>query len=186
MANDQKSKNIVRFSKSLRSRFAIVSIIFCSTSMLPTTAMAQATAHYPTGIEGIKGASLPPPGVYLRDYNVAYTSSQLDNASGNEVHGSNLSTSCYAQVPRLVWITDQKFLGGYVGVDGAWPIVDLNTSVNTPGGPFSGRTVGIGDPFLEGSLSWHPRAFDIGGGVGEWFPVGQSAPPPTTKIGFGY
>ena len=85
-----------------------------------------------------------------------------------------------------MWITDQKFLGGYVGVDGAWPIVDLNTSVNTPGGPFSGRTVGIGDPFLEGSLSWHPKAFDIGGGVGEWFPVGQSAPPPTTKIGLGY
>ena len=28
--------------------------------------------HYPAGAEGIKGASLPPPGVYFRDYNIGY------------------------------------------------------------------------------------------------------------------
>jgi hypothetical protein len=171
--------------KSFISRFAI-GLLVILISILPSRAFAQSTAHYPTGIEGIKAGSLPPPGLYFRDYNVVYTSSELDDASGHEIHGSNLSNFVYAQVPRLVWITDRKFLGGYVGVDFAWPIVDLHTSVNTPGGPFTGQTVGFGDPFLQSSLSWHPKAFDFGLAVGEWFPLGRTAPPPTTKIGLGY
>ena len=39
---------------------------------LPGAIQAQPDAHYVPGIEGIKGASLPPPGFYFRDYNVFY------------------------------------------------------------------------------------------------------------------
>ena len=28
-----------------------------------------------------------------------------------------ISSFTYANVPRVIWITDTKFLGGYVGVD---------------------------------------------------------------------
>ena len=35
----------------------------------PATINAQPSAHYVPGIEGLSAASLPPPGVYLRDYN---------------------------------------------------------------------------------------------------------------------
>jgi hypothetical protein len=66
------------------SRFAIRSIVTCFIAILPAMTFAQSTAHYPAGIEGIEGASLPPPGLYLRDYNVAYTSSRLNDSSGNE------------------------------------------------------------------------------------------------------
>jgi len=52
---------------------------------LPTLLLAQPSAHYVPGIEGIKGSSLPPPGVYLRDYNVVYTATQMNDAGGHEI-----------------------------------------------------------------------------------------------------
>jgi hypothetical protein len=79
------------------SRFTLVAIITYLIATLPAMTLAQSTAHYPAGIEGILGASLPPPGVYFRDYNVFYTSSQLNGASGTDVRGSDLSNFVYGR-----------------------------------------------------------------------------------------
>ena len=48
--------------------------------MLTFWASAQPnfTGHYPAGVEGIKGGSLPPPGFYARDYNVFYYADRLE------------------------------------------------------------------------------------------------------------
>lgn len=154
--------------------------------LLPSRLYAQATAHYVPGVEGIKAASLPPPGLYLRDYNVFYTSGQLDDKNGHEIAGTDLNTFVYAQVPRLVWITDTKFLGGNVGLDALVPIVQQDTRVNTPGGPFHGDEFSIGDPFAESTLSWHPQQFDFSLAAGCWFPAGRTAAPPNVHAGLGY
>ena len=37
---------------------------------LPNPAHGQITGHYVAGVEGIKASTLPPPGFYLRDYNI--------------------------------------------------------------------------------------------------------------------
>ena len=62
---------------------------------LPNCLQAQPTAHYPAGLEGIKAATLPPPGVYLRDYNWFYYSDQYNNATGNKVGGANPKSVSY-------------------------------------------------------------------------------------------
>ena len=80
---------------------------------LPCLLQAQPSAHYAPGVEGIKGASLPPPGVYFRDYNYFYTADQLNDASGNKNGPADLDAFTYANLPRVLWITDTKFLGGY-------------------------------------------------------------------------
>ncbi len=41
------------------------------------TGLVYAQTHYPAGVEGIKGSSLPPPGVYFRDYNYIYFADQF-------------------------------------------------------------------------------------------------------------
>ena len=51
---------------------------------LPTALQANQAnkviaGHYPAGAEGLKGASLPPPGLYLRDYNIGYYADQYQN-----------------------------------------------------------------------------------------------------------
>jgi hypothetical protein len=152
---------------------------------LPGLLPAQPTAHYVPGTEGIKGASLPPPGVYVRDYNLAYYSTRLNDAGGNNLHVPNFEVFTYANAPRVIWITDAKVLGGYVGVDALLPLVYQSLKA----GGYDNDTFGIGDFFAESTLSWHPKQFDISAGVGVWMPTGDSPSQPyqpTTRAGLGY
>jgi hypothetical protein len=160
-------------------------LLAATLAALPGILQAQPSAHYVPGAEGIKGASLPPPGVYFRDYNYFYWADQLNGSSGNKIGPADLDTFTYANLPRVIWITDTKFLGGFVGVDALLPLVYQQTSLNTPGGPFSGSTFGIGDFFAEGTISWHPKQFDFSIGSGVWAPTGDSGPN-TTRVGAGF
>jgi hypothetical protein len=155
---------------------------------VPGLLQAQPTAHYVPGVEGIKGASLPPPGIYFRDYNYFYTADQLNNSTGSKIAPADLDAFTYANVPRVIWITDTKILGGFVGVDALLPIVEQQASANTPGGRFNNDTFGIGDLFAEGTLSWHLQQFDFSGGCGLWMPTGRSPNTrgPSTLPGLGY
>jgi hypothetical protein len=157
-------------------------LLVLSLMALPNFVQAQPSAHYTPGVEGIKGASLPPPGVYFRDYNYFYWASQFNDASGNDLHVPNASVFTYANIPRVIWITDTKFLGGFVGVDALLPLIDQHVKA----GAFDSTTFGIGDFFGEGTLSWHLKQFDLAVGSGVWVPTGDSGPPPTTRIGAGY
>ena len=157
-------------------------LLVLSLMALPGIVQAQPSAHYTPGVEGIKGASLPPPGVYLRDYNYFYWADQLNGPSGQKGGPPNFETFTYANIPRAIWITDTKVLGGFVGVDALLPLVDQHVKA----GGFDNTTFGIGDFFGEGTLSWHLKQFDFSAASGVWAPTGDSAPPPTTRIGGGY
>ncbi|MGA3268214.1 MAG: transporter [Verrucomicrobiota bacterium] len=160
-------------------------ILTIGLAAFPGLIQAQPSAHYVPGVEGIKAATLPPPGWYLRDYNVGYYSTEWNNASGDDMHVPDFKAFTYANVPRVIWITDTKFLGGYVGVDALLPIV--YTSARIPG--FDHGTLGIGDLFAESTLSWHPKQFDFSAGLGIWAPTGDSPSPgktPATRAGLGY
>src|ERR1051325_3686561 len=65
------------------------------------------TPHYVPGVEGLKGASLPPPGVYVRDYNVFYTTDRVNDGTGHNAGPPNFEANVYANVPRVIWITDK-------------------------------------------------------------------------------
>jgi len=141
--------------KQSMKRALVVAVL----ALLPTLLRAQPTAHYVPGVEGIKGASLPPPGVYLRDYNVFYFADRLNDSSGDKIAAADPSAFTYANVPRLLWITDTKVLGGFLGVDALVPLQYTSLKANTPGGLFDDDTFGVGDMFAEVTLSWHqPQA----------------------------
>jgi hypothetical protein len=162
-----------------RIQFLLLAV---SLAALPGILQAQPSAHYVPGSEGIKDASLPPPGVYFRDYNYFYWADQFNGPSGNDLHVPNADVFTYANIPRVIWITDTKFLGGFVGVDALLPLVYQSVKA----GGFDSSTFGIGDFFGEGTLSWHLKQFDFAVGSGVWAPTGDSGPPPTTRIGAGY
>ena len=154
--------------------------------VVPAVLQAQPTAHYVAGSEGIKGASLPPPGWYLRDYNVAYHATQVNDPAGQEIPGLDPKITTYANVPRVIWITETKFLGGNLGVDALVPLIYQSLAVNTPGPRYNSDTFVIGDIFAEGTWSWRLKHFDFSLGAGVWAPTGDSAAPLTTKGGEGY
>ena len=158
-------------------------VLAASLVALPNFVRAQPSAQYVPGSEGIKGASLPPPGVYFRDYNYFYWAGQQNDPSGKNLQIPDFKAFTYANIPRVIWITDTKFLGGYVGVDALLPLVDQHVKV--PG--FDSTTFGIGDFFGEGTLSWHIKQFDFAVGSGVWAPTGDSGiPHTTTRVGAGF
>jgi len=150
--------------------------------LVPNWAGAQPTAHYCPGSEGLNGASVPPPGLYLRDYNMFYTSCQVNDSAGRSVGPANYNVFTYAQVPRLIWISNTKFLGADVGADTLLPLVDENVTA----GGYHSSTFGAGDLLMAGILAWHPQRFDFVLCDGPWIPTGDSAAPPTTRAGLGY
>jgi hypothetical protein len=144
---------------------------------LPNLVQAQPTAHYAPGTEGIKAATLPPPGVYLRDYNQFYYADQVNDAQGNKL--ADQKAFIYVNAPRLIWITDTKVLGGYLGLDALLPLkYTYLRGVD--------QTFGIGDAFFEGTWSWHLKQWDLALGAGAWAPTGDFSTTNPTRAGNGY
>jgi hypothetical protein len=160
----------------------IRSLLAVTLAAIPGAIQAQPDAHYVPGVEGIKGASLPPPGWYFRDYNVLYVADQVNDATGQSAGPPNFHALTYANVPRGIWITDTKLLGGNVGVDALLPLIYQSVRA----GGFDSSSFGIGDFFAEGTLSWHLKQLDLSAGCGLWMPTGDSASPPTTHVGSGF
>jgi hypothetical protein len=68
--------------------------LFTAALVLAAAPLTQAQAHYPAGVEGVKAATLPPPGWYLRDYNYLYWA---DDFPGGP---SDFDLFAYVQAPR--------------------------------------------------------------------------------------
>jgi hypothetical protein len=152
-------------------------LFFCA--LLICTSLVQAqTTHYPAGVEGIKGASLPPPGLYIRDYNYTYF-------SNNFTKGGPPSFDLLAnvQAPRLVFITTKKVLGGYYGADFIVPLVYQDLDMTG----FRGSDFSLGDIFVEPiTLSWHLKQADFSLGYGFWAPSGDYSSQDPVSPGKGF
>lgn len=157
---------------------------------VPSLLLAQGapsfTTHYVPGVEGIKGASLPPPGFYVRDYNIWYFADRLNDADGNKVP-LNVDAFVYANLLRGIWITDWKVLGGYVGMDMIVPFV--NTSLDIKNGSttlYDESIPGLADLYFEPlTLSWHGQQYDAAFGYSFFAPTACSSPG-TAKPGKGF
>jgi len=121
-------------------------------------------SHYPIGAEGIKGADLPPPGFYVRDYNYFYTANKVNGMpNGPDIFA-------YCQAPKLVWMTPWSFCGVNYGMDMIIPFVYKNVSA-----PFGdGHQFNLGDIYFSPLvLSKHFQQFDVAGAYGIYAPSGE-------------
>ena len=135
---------------------------------LPGLVIAQGqpplASHYPAGVEGLKAASLPPPGLYFRDYNYLYFADRFTAGP------PNFDLTAYVQAPRLIWISDVKILGGNYGADVLVPFTYQRLKFQG----FSDSSFDLADIFVEPiTLSWHPSQFDLAIGYGFWAPTGR-------------
>lgn len=137
--------------------------LFCG--LILSAGLLQAQTHYPAGVEGIKGPSLPPPGVYIRDYNYIYFADEL------AIQDQPPSFDVFAniQAPRLIWITPMKILGGFYGLDIIVPFAYQDLDMTG----FSGSDFSLADIFTEQTLSWHGQQYDASFGYGFWLPTGD-------------
>lgn len=129
-----------------------------------TQAQPITAAHYPAGAEGIKGGSLPPPGVYFRDYSFFYFADNFKDGP------PSFDIFAYINAPRVIWMTDVKILGANYGMDVILPFAYMDWQA----GGASASHFGLGDMQIEPLLlSWHLQQFDLAAGYAVWAPTGD-------------
>jgi hypothetical protein len=122
------------------------------------------TGHYPAGVEGIKAGSLPPPGLYFRDYNLFYFADRYPGGP------PDFDVFAYINAPRLVWISEFTILGGNYGADVLLPLGYTDLEI----GSFRDKHFSVGDIHVEPiTLSWRKERFDAAVGYAFWAPTGD-------------
>lgn len=146
------------------------------------TVSGQETSHYPPGAEGIKGASIPGPGQYLKWYNIYYEADDLKDPNRNDVPGE-VDISAFATAPRLIWMTEQKFLGADYGWDILVPLIHTDLEIGAAG--IDAHSTGVGDMYIEPLLlAWHEDRYDLVAAAGVWTPNGSVGDPADAGKGF--
>ncbi|MBN1845694.1 MAG: transporter [Sedimentisphaerales bacterium] len=134
-------------------------------------AWAQETGHYPLGVEGLKAGTLPPPGLYSRNYLLYYNANVFRDRSGNNAGlGADIDALVFA--PRLIWITNQQILGADYGMDALLPIPYQDVELNRIG--LKDNDFCYGDICVEPiDLAWHGERWDLGAAYALWMPTGK-------------
>lgn len=154
------------------------SLVFCA------PAFAGETEAYVSGGEGIMAATLPPPGFYIRDYNVFYSADLLKDDGGNTLP-VNFDLSVLADVHRFVWVTKKRVLGADYAFDVIIPV--LCTGVKIGAYNIDDHKFGLGDIALEPFvLSWHRSRSDFSTGVAFYLPTGEFNPEKPASPGKDY
>lgn len=154
----------------------IVSAALCSTGWGATSG-----SHYAYGVEGVLGATAPPPGWHYRMYNLWYNPDTLNDSP---MPGANFELDTFASVQRIIHVTKVKILGADYLYDILIPLVDTDFKL----GPISdSHSFTLGDITLEPFvLGWHLPRWDVTFGLGVVMPTGHYEMTEPASPGLGY
>ena len=93
---------------------------------------------YANGAEGFFCGLVPPKGLYLKNYVLVYKAESMKDNSGDEVPAFDRAV-VWADIIRIIWITDKKILGASYGTQLFIPYVDKDIRFNVPVGPKNKR-----------------------------------------------
>ena len=122
-------------------------------SALAGSAQAAETGGtvYPNGAESFAAGAMPPPGIYGMVFAEHYSADRVNDASGNNLNVPGFKVRADAVVPRFIWVTGVKFLGGDLSFHVLAPIVNLSVSQ----GGRSQTQSGVGDITTGPGLGYH-------------------------------
>ena len=150
---------------------AAVCIFLIFPAFFTVTTTAGETGHYVNGVEGIKSGSVPGPGLYYRLYNVFYRSNDLTDRNGKTID-NGFDLNVFANVHRLIWVTDKKILGGDYFVHGVMPLTYTDFEIDAAG--IKNNDFGLGDiDFSPLSIAWHRDRCDLAVGLDFFAPTGK-------------
>jgi hypothetical protein len=144
----------------------------CLSCLLSTSVLAGETSHYVPGVEGIKAASIPPPGSYSRTYFSFYHADTLMNENGDELD-VDFDIDVLALSERLIWVSDKEsWGGGRLAADMVIPFVSTDLSIGAFG--VDEKDSGMADIFIEPFiLTWNEPRYDFAFGGGLYMPTGS-------------
>jgi hypothetical protein len=140
-------------------------------------------SHYTYGVEGVMGATVPPPGWHYRMYNFWYSPNEFKDNSGNTVP-ANFDLDVFASVQRIIHVTTIKILGADYFYDFVVPLVDTEFTL----GPFSdSHSFTVGDIEIEPfGLVWRQPRWDASFALAVIIPTGHFEGNEPASPGLGY
>jgi len=145
---------------------AVLTVMFFASFSL-----AGQTGQYVYSSEGVKGGTLPPPGLYYRMYNTFYCADKIKDGAGDHLQ-TNFKLHVLANVHRLIWVTDANFFGADFFCDVVVP--NLYTNIDYRGIGLDDHDWGWGNINIEPfGLAWHGPRYDIGLGQSVYLPTGE-------------
>lgn len=156
---------------------------FCLVLGSATTAEAFGTG-YGWGSEGVMAATPPPPGLHYRMYNLLVESDKLTDADGEQID-VGFDLTLFANVHRIVWITDNQVLGADFGMATNIPILATDLEISALG--VKDSNIGLGDILIEPLvLAWHGPRYDAAAAWGLNLPTGHYDKDEPGCVGSGY
>lgn len=145
---------------------------------------ASLASRYVNGVEGIKAATVPGPGWYLRSYNLIYSANDLNDGKRRDRDvGFDLNVAATAN--RLIWVSDISLFGGTYFADVVVPFVWMDLALNVAG--ISQTEGGIGDVYLEPfGIAWHGRRWDAAVAFGVYLDNARFSGSESLNLGAGY
>jgi len=130
---------------------------------------ASETGHYIAGTEGIKLASIAPPGHYYKVYNVFYNPHAIKDSSGSTYVRPDIHD--YVMVHRPIWVTKKKILGADYFLDVLIPFAYADFRVKDTG--IHDSRWSLGDICFEFfGLAWHQERRDEMFSLAVYIPTG--------------
>lgn len=162
-------------------------VLFCG---LGSGQAMAAAGHYVNGGEGIKVASVPPPGgtgFYWKMYNMFYNASRMKTDKGKKAPG-NFDVSVYALANRFIYSSDIEILGGNLLFDAIIPVSYTDISYKGIGpASFSDNKFGLGDIYVDPLfIGWHGERWDALAAFGIYFPTGEFDKNEPASPGMGF
>jgi hypothetical protein len=102
--------------------------------------------HYVLGVEGLEGAYVPPPGLYLRNYSYYYSSDQFNDATSHALN-LNYHLTVIANASRFTYVTPYQVLGANYAFGTVLPFVYQSSTVATPFFNNTQSHFGFGDAY---------------------------------------
>ncbi len=188
---------LVRIGRCLKALFLAALL---STQIMDHPFAAElGKGTYLLGGKGPQAGMLPPvPGLFFSNIFYAYSGdvgpSKEIPGHGNLTVGLDVDVAFYA--PSLLWIPDDKFLGGRWGVFGLLPVGVVDTAVDAlltgPGGvPIAGADIeqsrlSIGDPQFGGLIGWNSGHYYYNTGFVVNVPIGDYEPGALDNLAFNH
>jgi hypothetical protein len=150
-----------------------IAILLGLAGFLTGYATAGETGHYVSGVEGIKAASVPPPGMYLKSYNAFYTAGELTDKDGDNAP-VDFDLTVFVSAFRYIWVTDYTFFGGNFFVDATIPFIYTDIEIGAFG--VDDDEFAVGDINIEPlGIAWHGNRFDAAFGFSVYAPTGKTS-----------
>lgn len=160
--------------------FAAVALMGCSGCALATEGGGST---YASGVENYLVGAVPPPGLYVLNYDNLYVADKLKDGLGQQVPVPGFKVNAAVVATRVVWSTPQPVLGGNLVFHTIIPVVDLKVSAAGA----SQHKTGVGDITVGvGVARHHSESLHTVAGLDLVLPTGSYNKADLANIGRNY